>query len=193
MGLLWTTEGTRRVLNTLNTAFDGPNKGLDFIRSAASPGSRLRKKIAKRDWKPGRLARMLKLVPVDQGNSAGPPKPSESKHKARWRYFLKNVLGPSAAFAPIRNALADAILNEDANGTPLKILRVSFDHVELASPANPNVVIFDAPQPGVPGWSVRHITLFTVPVPEVIVEPQPDPVDSDEPDPIDNPPWDEKP
>lgn len=38
MGLLWTTEGTRRIKNTLNTAFDGPTPantplmGLDLIR-----------------------------------------------------------------------------------------------------------------------------------------------------------------
>ena len=51
MGLLFTTEGTRRVINTLNTAFDGPtpaNKPLhgsrrSFGNSAASAPKLLEK------------------------------------------------------------------------------------------------------------------------------------------------------
>jgi hypothetical protein len=190
MGLLYTTEGTRRVLNTLNTAFDGPGKGLDYIRSSAPPGSKLRKLIEKRSWKPARLARMLQLLPFDQGNSTGPPGKLRDRDTRRWHWFLKNVLGASAAFPPIRNALADAILNQDSSGTPLNLVRVSFDHVELTGKDNPNVVIFDAPLPGLSGGNVRHITLFTVPVPEIQDGTPFDPNDPDEPDPIVKPPWD---
>jgi hypothetical protein len=100
------------------------------------------------------------------------------------------VVGPTAAFAPIRNALADAILNQDSSGTPLNIVRVSFDHVELAGKDNPNVVIFDAPLPGLSGGNVRHITLFTVPVPDIQDGSPFDPTDPDEPEPIVKPPWD---
>jgi hypothetical protein len=174
----------------LNTAFDGPGKGLDYIRGSAPPGSKLRKLLEKRNWKPARLARALQLLPFDQGNSAGPPGKLRERDTKRWHWFLKNVVGPTAAFAPIRNALADAILNQDSSGTPLNIVRVSFDHVELAGKDNPNVVIFDAPLPGLSGGNVRHITLFTVPVPDIQDGSPFDPTDPDEPEPIVKPPWD---
>jgi hypothetical protein len=89
-------------------------------------------------------------------------------------------------FKPLRNALADAILNRDSNGNPLKdsngnpviLVRVAFDHVELDDISNtgndtanakltPNIVIFDLPWPDPngqthsPPWFIRHITLFT--------------------------------
>lgn len=196
MGFLYTTEGTRRVLDTLNTAFDGPGKGLDFIRSSAPPDSKLRKLIERRNWRPARLAWLLQLLPFDQGSSAGSPEPIKGRRETkRWHWFLKNVVGPSATFPAIRNALADAILNQDTNGTALNIVRVSFDHVELVGKDNPNVVIFDAPLPGVGGGNVRHITLFTVPVPEKQPNGNPfdgtpfDPTAPDEPDPVVRPPW----
>ena len=193
MGLLFTTEGTRRVLNTLNTAFDGPNKGLDHIRSAVGTNLKLQRMLERRRWKPARLAWALQLLPFDQGNSAGPPGRLRERDSRRWHWFLKNVVGPTAAFAPIRNALADAILNQDSNGTRLNIVRVSFDYVELPPKDNANVVIFDAPLPGISGGNVRHITLFTVPVPEIQDGTPFDPPDSDDPDPI-KPPWgDDKP
>jgi hypothetical protein len=186
MGLLHTTPGTRRILDTLNTAFDGPGKGLQFIRNAASPGSPLYRKVARRNWRPGTLARMLRLLPFDQ---AKPPSAGKADETKRWFYFLRRVIGPTAAFPAIRDALADAILNQDSSGAALNIVRVSFDHVELDGPANPNVVIYDAPVPGLPGGNVRHITLFTVRVPDVIVDPQPDVPEPDEPPPISKPPW----
>ena len=49
MGLLFTTEGTRRIIDTLNTAFDGPNRGLDVIRSALPNAPKLSAKIASRN------------------------------------------------------------------------------------------------------------------------------------------------
>jgi hypothetical protein len=184
MGFLYTTEGTRRVLDTLNTAFDGPGKGLQFIRDKAPPGSNLWKLIETRNWKPGRLARMLQLLPFDQRK---PPGALVKREAMRWHWFLKNVVGTSATFAPIRNALADAILKQDSKGAPLNIVRVSFDHVELAGKDNPNVVIFDAPLPGATnGETVRHITLFTVPVPEIQEGTE---FDAVEPDAIVKPPW----
>lgn len=195
MGFLYTTEGTRRVLDTLNTAFDGPSKGLDYIRSSVAANDQLRDMVAKRNWKPARLARILQLLPFDQGNSAGPPGKIRAREAKRWHWFLKNVVGPSATFAPIRNALADAILNRDSSGTTLTIVRVSFSHVELTGKDNPNVVIFDAPLPGNSGGTVRQITLFTVPVPEKQPNGDPfdgtpfDPPELNEPDPIKKAPW----
>jgi hypothetical protein len=187
MGLLYTTEGTRRILDTLNTAFDGPGKGLDVIRKAAPVGSALRRKIEGRNWKPGQLARILRLLPTDQGKAKGARSDDETR---RWFWFLNKVVGPSATFRPIRNALADAILNQDSKGAPLNIIRVSFDHVELADASNPNLVIFDAPLPGVDGGSVRHITLFTVRVPEGSkFQDDPPPKDSDDPADLVAPPW----
>jgi hypothetical protein len=180
MGLLFTTEATRRVVNTLNTAFDGPSKdpinnptGLDAIRKIAPTGSKLANKIALRDWKPGRLARMLLLLPYDQ---SGQQNPLSDGHTKRWHYFLKTVVGSStdkgSVFATLQNALADAILNTatDSTGAALDIVRVSFDHVELADNANMDIVIFDAPvkslNPSKPPKVARHITLFTATVPE---------------------------
>jgi hypothetical protein len=185
MGLLFTTPGTQAILDTLNTAFDGPGKGLDFIRTNAGP--KILAKIGKRNWQPGHLARMLRLLPFDQG---GGQVPSDSP--AKWWWFLRKRPGLLVTFDPIKIALADAILNQDSsnNNAPLNIVRVTFDHVELAGSANPNVVIFDAPLPGDPnGGMVRHITLFTVAVPPGKQDSQP-PLDSDEQDIPVKPPWD---
>ena len=190
MGLLFTTPGTRAIIDTLNTAFDGPGKGLDFIRNNAGP--KILKKIEKRNWQPGHLARMLKLLPFDQGGGAVPP-----DSPGKWWWFLRKRNGLNVTFDPIRTALADAILKQDSNNNNafLNIARVSFDHVELpnpnpANPPNPNVVIFDAPLPGDPnGALVRHITLFTVAVSGQDMEP---PLAGDEEDfpPNHKPPWD---
>ena len=186
MGLLFTTEGTRRIINTLNTAFDESDGGLKFIRGylQTNPPSALYTLLTSTSkWQPGQLAVALDLMPYDQGSGDGnqgngPHPPNGSKGKKtkdtwRWNYFLTNVVGPSAAFAPLQNALATAILNTatDAAGNALNIIRVSFDHVELdensqtSGTAPPSVVIFDAPLLGNNGASlgtVRHITLFTV-------------------------------
>jgi hypothetical protein len=204
MGLLFTTEGTRRVINTLNTAFDGPdttNKtGLYAIRQAASTAPKFYAKVKTRVWKAGHVAKMLSLFPYDQGESSGgtPGKTGQllERDTKRWHYFLKTVVGPAedAVFKPLRNALADAITNQDSNGNALNIMRVSFDHVELESAnANPNIVIFDAPLPGTTGM-VRHITLFTAAVPQKdpngnSLDGTPfDANDNDEQD-FPNPPW----
>jgi hypothetical protein len=185
MGLLFTTEGTRRIRNTLNTAFDGPspdpNKpiGLELIRSYVKSNSTLGTLVAGRNWAAGQLAGMLDLLPYDQGDQfeekpLPPPaagKISKSDIK-RWNILLTKTIGPSAYFKPLQNALAGAILNEDDNHNQLnyQIVRVSFDHVELPAPdvnnpPNPSLVIFDAPLPGAAGGgTVRHITLFTAAV-----------------------------
>ncbi len=190
MGLLFTTEGTRRVINTLNTAFDGPGKGLDVIRNSAASAPKLLKKVAKRNWKPGHLARMLSLFPYDQGDGAGKRGAIDNRHTKRWHFFLKTVVGSTdAVFVPLRDALADAILNQDSNGNALSIVRVAFDHVELGGPQDdPGIKIFDAPLPGTGGGVLRHITLFTVPVPKAEVGSDFDGNDSDEGD-LPTPPW----
>lgn len=163
MGLLFTTPGTRAILDTLNTAFNGPKKGegLDFIRNKM--GAKIRSKVEKRNWNPGHLARMLQLLPFDQGGGGAG---DFAKNSKRWWWFLKKTIGGPAIFKPLRNALADAILDTDTKGNKLNIVRVTFDHVELESSdkgrdPNPNIVIYDAPLPGDSGGKVRHITLFT--------------------------------
>jgi hypothetical protein len=208
MGLLFTTEGTRRIKNTLNTAFDDSADGLTYIRSfvgtpSDKPTSNLTafgQFIKLRTWTPGQLAVALDLMPYDQGSGDGNqgngpihpvnPKPKKNTDVKRWNYFLAGVVGDKTAgidgtkpfdtvFVPLRNALADALLNQDSNGNQLNIIRVSFDHVELDAnlpnsgtskqTAPPSVVIFDAPLSDDSGSSlgtVRHITLFTVRVPQ---------------------------
>jgi hypothetical protein len=167
MGLLWTTEGTRRIVNTLNTAFDGPNKGLQTIRDGVAADSFLKGLVSSRKWNPGDLAQAFDLLPYDQGNDSGAPQPIRPKHRLRWLYFLNRIIGANATvFASLRDALADAILNQDSKGNPLSIVRVTFDHVELEdSSASANVVIFDLANAD-KSATVRHITLFTVPVPQ---------------------------
>src|SRR5579871_6692228 len=105
MGLLFTSKDTRRIIDTLNTAFDGPNGGLAAIRGMADPNSsepvvqKRGQKIAEGKWKPGRLARMLQLLPYDQNPNAStdPTSPNYKGlgHRAtkRWHYFLHTVVG----------------------------------------------------------------------------------------------------
>jgi hypothetical protein len=196
MGLLFTSDGTRRIIDTLNTAFDGPSPaggpaiGLDFIRTKAD--AKILTKIGKRNWAPGHLTRMLKLLPFDQHTGAA-DLPNETK---KWWWFVRKLVGNSATFGPIRTALADAIFKQDSyNGNaPLNIVRVSFDHVELPASTNPlipdpnpNVVIFDAPLPGAAGGGlVRNITLFTV---NAKLDDTPPPLSGDEQDISVKPPW----
>ena len=178
MGLLFTTEGTRRIVNTLNTAFDGPTPtgkpliGLDVIRGLAGTPPNLTAfgtLVAGRNWAPGQVAGMLDLLPYDQGNesggNSGPKGKLNPRDTRRWNYFLTS-LSP-AVFKLLQNALAGAILNQDDNGSPLnyKIIRAAFDHVHTDPNTNPNLVVFDAPLPGFAGAYVRHITLFTPEVP----------------------------
>jgi hypothetical protein len=188
MGLLVSTRGTRNILDTLNTVFDWvpapqsgpPTSGLGYLQNYAGTYPNLTQAgqtIFGRQWKVGALADLFGLDPTDQSSNVTDP-----TDKRRWRFFLKSL--PSDIFSRLQNALADAILNVDANGKPLKdpsntsfsIVRVTFDHVELEDPndlqvTNPNpnlvpsIVIFDSPLPNPSGGTslgtVRHITLFT--------------------------------
>jgi hypothetical protein len=182
MGLLFTSEGTRRIKNTLNTAFDDSPNGLAFIRSFATPpipatptspavpAGPIYDMVAGRNWNPTDLATALDLQPYDQGSGSGEnptkPQPIKDRDTRRWNYFLSKL--PKVVFAPLRNALAGAILNQDDNGNTLSysIIRVCFDHLELDDAnANPYLVVFDAPLPGTTG-NVRNITLFTPSVPK---------------------------
>jgi hypothetical protein len=174
MGLLFTTEGTRRIINTLNTAFDGPDPtgkfGLAYIRglwNGATPNTTVANYV-NNGWAPSQLATALDLLPYDQGTGEGrdrkdhnppnTPTAYDVRHAKRWIWFLQNVLGSNAAaptFNTIMGALQHAIKNDvpDPNspGKTLDIQRVSFDHVELDansdSPGSspPSAVIFDAP------------------------------------------------
>ena len=221
MGLLFSTEGTRRIINTLNSAFDGPTPkgqpamGLDLIRTYAQSGGANYNQTLNdlvnnvgSQWVPGALAMNLDLLPYDQGSGNGNdgngpsppnnPNPLNRKAAKRWYHFLTQVLAQpktaadgtitySAAFTTLQSALGAAILNNalDSSGNNrINIVRVSFDHVEIdentaatgtAPPGNapPNVVIYDAPlpydstsTPPNPLPYLRHITLFTVRVPQ---------------------------
>ena len=109
MGLLYTTEGTRRMLDTLNTAFDASDNGLKYIRSLAPPGSKLEDMLKKQNWAPGHLAAALKLYPYDQSPN---PQPLDPQHVKRWAYFLKKVVG-NQQFKDIKQKLAEAILEHE--------------------------------------------------------------------------------
>jgi hypothetical protein len=180
MGLLFTTEGSRRIKNTLNTAFDESPGGLAYIKglatppipatpiSAAIPAGPIWSIVKDRNWNPATLAAALDLMPYDQGSGDGdqgngpnPHDPSKGKKKKdvwRWNYFLKSVIGTSTSagsvFATLRSALADAILGTDASGAPISpaIVRVSFDHVELDENANS------------PGTAPPSVVIFDAPL-----------------------------
>jgi hypothetical protein len=115
MGFLWTTEGTRRVLDTLNNAFD----------ATGSPTFAAR-------WKAdSQLAQYIR----DRAMAAGPPGVGpqahacgsalgrarrrdgndQRRHRKRWHWFLQDMASKSpATFTAIQNALSDGILTKDA-------------------------------------------------------------------------------
>jgi hypothetical protein len=193
MGLLFTTEGTRRVLDTLNEAFNAAN--LAIIQSAATNSfgqlSDLGNMVNGRGWRPGHLASALKLMPYDQGNPGThpnwvpqPAKGMVDKHRKRWAYFLRNVVDDGSAasdtFKALRNALADPILDKT-------FVRVTFSHVETDVAVSPNLVVFDAADAS--GKTVRHITLFTAAVPANQNSTDFEPKANGEPDPPASVPW----
>jgi hypothetical protein len=184
MGLLYTTEGTRNILDTLNTAFDGSNKGLKFIRDkvkaselASAPADRkLYEMVYNQKWRRGHLATTLQLFPYNQ-NTGG----IQGDDKARWAFFLKTVVG--AKFNELRKALSEAILNTSG----VNIASVSFSHVEKTG--SPNLVIYDAPLTNdLNGPYGRHITLFTRHL-TTGERADFDAPDSDDGPPIVDPPW----
>jgi hypothetical protein len=188
MGLLYTTEATRNILDTLNTAFDGPNptappnSGLQYIRdqveaSRTSTDPRLYNMVNNPPWKRGHLATTLQLFPYNQ-KTGGMANPGD---KGRWAFFLKSVVGPS--FGDLCKALSDAILKKAA----VNIIQVSFHHVEKTG--SPNLVYYDAPlTPSPSGPYARQITLFTrnLIVGESATFDTPDPSDGP---PFNNPGW----
>lgn len=183
MGLLYTTEGTRRVIDTLNTAFDyGPNIGLAYIREQLRTDPSLQSFVRNRNWQLARFAFVFQIYPADQKlTNPGNVVPRE---KARWHWFLKQFLGRDQRRLHnlIRDALTDAMDNPS-----LSIVRVTFDHIESSVSTNPDVVIFDAPLPGTTG-RVRNITLITVKVAESEPGTDFDPPGMGEPRPR-TPPW----
>jgi hypothetical protein len=182
MGFIYTSEGTRRILDTLNTAFDGPGagKGLQYIRDQVDASfagdKKLYNMISGAKWRRGHLATTLQLLPFDQG--AGGIDPS---HTARWAFFLKTVVG--GKFDDLCKALSEAILKKAA----VNIVRIAFAHVEKSG--SPNLVIYDAPLTSdVNGPYVRYITLFT----RALVageRDQFDPPDADDGNPLTGAPW----
>lgn len=183
MGLLYTTVGAGRILDTLNTAFSGPDSkdnGLKYIRDAVEASKKgdqkLYNMIRNPPWKRGHLATTLALLPYDQ--AAGGINPADT---ARWAFFIKTVIG--GKFNDLCKALSEAIL-DTAN---VKIVRVSFNHVEHTG--NPNLVVYDAPLTSdLNGPYGRQITLFTrnlKPTGETDTFDDPDPADG----PPLNPPW----
>jgi len=178
MGLLYTTEGTRRILDTLNTAFDGSDNGLKYIRAQAKADAKLEDMLTKQNWAAGHLASALKLFPYNQGGGGSSDFDTD---KARWAYFLKKVIG-SQLFKDLKKKLAEAILSPN-------FVSVSFNHRESDSP---NLWVIDTPVgSNLNGPYARQITLLTINVPAGKQD-QFDPKTSDEPDPLAKPPW-EKP
>ena len=153
MGMLFTTEGTRRIVDTLNTAFGGV--GVAKIRGYEATDQWLTK--PNKDWRLARACYVYQIYPVSQDpNNLGALDP---KHKKRWHYFLKNHL--FVKFKVTHDQIRDAI---KAGLTDMTISRFAFDHVEVDANANVGVVIFDAPIPGLT-TKVRHVTLMTPAVP----------------------------
>lgn len=155
MGLLYTTEGTRNILDTLNTAFDGPSKGLQIIRDAVQASKigdqKLYNMVANPPWKRGHLATTLELFPYNQGPGSNP---NFDHHKARWAFFLRTVVG--GKFDELCKAISEAILDTG----PVKVSKVSFFHVEKGGA--PNLLVYYAPMTNdLNGPYAQQITLFT--------------------------------
>jgi hypothetical protein len=157
MGLLYTTEGTRRILDTLNTAFSGPDSkdnGLKQIRDAVEASKKTDQKlynmVLNHPWKRGHLATTLDLLPYDQ-NAGG----ITDSDIARWAFFLKTVV--DGKFNELCKALSESILNTAG----VNIVRVSFNHIDKEK-GSPNLVVYDAPlTDDLNGPYARQITLFT--------------------------------
>lgn len=170
MGLLIPTAATRKLIDLLNISFYGPNAGLLSLRNKAGllPGqtpTALGRKIRNKNWARGELARGLDLLPSD-------PDANQARRLVnRWMHLLTRL--PDSVFAPLKDTLGDALTN-------MSVVRVSFDHVELENPGDPDdndndnlvprVVVFDVPLPdpaagGASLGILRHVTLFTQRVP----------------------------
>ena len=87
MGMLFTTEGTRRIVDALNTAFS--EAGVNQIRSdeAAKPWLT----DLNRKWKLARACFIYSIYPVSLDPDNNPGQVLQ-KHKHRWHFFLKNHL-----------------------------------------------------------------------------------------------------
>jgi hypothetical protein len=195
MGFIFTTQGTQRVLDTLNTAFDvgvprSPTTdptGLFYVRDVLNTKGYLNGN----GWSLHRLAKVLQINAADQSSTPTPPI-VDSTQNARWIYFLRKFLHNDnpGIHNRIRNTLTDAILNNNS------INKITFAHLETGMA--PDVVIFDALFTYIDpvtnkaaAGTVRHITLVTVnpnlsgagSTPDYG---QPDP---NEPGSLPNPPW----
>lgn len=157
MGMLFTTRGTRRIIDALNTAFS--EKGMSQIRGDES--TKLWLTDPKKDWKLVRAAYAYSIFPISQDPDDNPGV-TDPKSKKKWHYFLKDHLG-SSSNKPVHDQIRDAI--RDGLLAVGSISRFSFDHVELAPSSNVSVVIFDAPIPGAT-TKLRQFTLLTPAVPK---------------------------
>jgi hypothetical protein len=177
MGLLYTTPGTQRILDTLNTAFDSSNDGLTYIRALAAPGSKLEDMLKKQNWAPGHLASALKLYPYDQSPN---PQPLDPKDVKRWAYFLKKVIG-NQLFKDIKQKLAEAILSPN-------FVSISFSHRESD---RAGLLVIDTPVgSSLNGPFARHLTLSTINVPAGKEDDfDTPPTTPQEPAPLPGPPW----
>jgi hypothetical protein len=177
MGLLYTTPGTQRILDTLNTAFDRSNDGLAYIRARATPGSKLEDMLKKKNWAAGHLASALKLFPYDQSPRE---EPLQDYDVRRWAYFLKKVVG-NDLFKKIKEKLAEAILSPN-------FVSVSFNHIESN---RQDLLVIDTPVGSdLNGPFARHLTVYTINVPAGKVDDfDRPPTTPDEPDPLPSPPW----
>jgi hypothetical protein len=152
MGMLFTTEGTKRIVETLNTAF----QDLSVIRTLPQYG-----RVLQLLQQPGNqlssIAYVLRIFPYRQRNPHAPGDQNgvyNRRDAARWRYFLDNLDANTSS--TIQSALLAAFNNSTIN-------RTVCDHVSLPGVAAPSsVVVFDAPNPAAGGQRLMSITLMTV-------------------------------
>src|SRR5262249_27919629 len=93
MGFLYTTQGTQRVLDTLNTAFNDSSGGLAYIRGLLTSVPQFNGYLRGRGFKLDRLARVLQIYPADQSPTHAPV---DGRELARWTYFLRKTLFSNA-------------------------------------------------------------------------------------------------
>jgi hypothetical protein len=162
MGMLFTTVGTKRIVETLNTAF----QDLSVIRGLPQYATVLPLLQSTTTNNLSSVTYYLRIYPYRQKNPNQPGDKNgvyDVKDARRWKYFLDNLDLTSAV--NIQGALATALQNTNMN-------RVVFDHVAIPGTSAPaSVVVFDAPNP-VGSGRLMSITLMTVEIDPSIQGPQ---------------------
>ena len=176
MGMLFTTEGTKRIVETLNTAF----QDLSILRGLPQYGTVLPLLQSTTSNTLSSVTFYLRIYPYRQKNPHVPGDKNglyNVKDARRWKYFLDNLDLTSAV--NIQGALVTALQSTTIN-------RVVFDHVAIPGTAAPaSVVVFDAPNP-VGSGRIMSITLMTVELDQSIPGPPLPPPSAAQ---VSNAPW----